>query len=315
MFFQMGIETRMGKLPDYISPGFREQTSGIVIQPISKFVSERIIQHAEIDFPQELMINYVNAIDQGYLPILVTNHASHADAVTSAKLMNVLRKIANGTLPLDEQMQGFNVPMAASLPSGLQGPYLRQVLYGAQPIVEANGFYSAPIARDKDKKSREEGGYEMADTSRDYLKTLRSKIEAGFTGFLLYPEGTTESGKTDKDGKLVGMIPFEEESILNHIRILEKYSGKKAMIIYAGITGSTDAINPNTKKASLNLIKRVFRPQTFRIKVGGIIRTDDPEFLELLRSTKPKEAISTFIGRKIAALLPVEMRGVYAVPD
>lgn len=311
----MGIETRMGKLPDYISPDIREQVSGLVVQPISRFVSERMMQHAEIDFPQELIIEYVNSIDAGYLPILVTNHASHADAVTSAKLMNLLRKLANRTLPADQQIMGFNVPMAASLPSGLQGSYLRQVLYGSQPIIEANGFFSVPIVRGKDKKPVEEGGYGMADNSRDYLKTSRTRIEEGYAGFLLYPEGTTESGKTGENGKPIGMIPFEEEAILNHVRLLEKYSGKKAMIIYAGITGSTDAIDPNTKKASLNLIKKVLRPQTFRIKVGGIIRTDEPEFRAMLKGYNPKQVISTFVARKIALLLPPEMRGVYGKPE
>lgn len=305
----MNAETRPENLANYVPPTIAEKVMGkLLLRPASTLMSERILEHAKLEMPDEFLIEYVHAIDAGYVPILVANHSSHADAVTSAKLIKLLIKIANGALPADNQMQMFSFPLAASLDAGKQGPFLRQVYWGSKPVIENAGFVPNPIVRPKDQRSLEKGGYDMKGNLRDYLKRYKQRMKEGPNGTVLYPEGTTESGKTDENGLPIGMIPFEEDSISGHIRFTKKFTGRKIMLIYAGITGSTSAIDPNTKKVPLRAIDSMIHPDQYKIRVGGIIREDDPEFTQLTTN----EEINNFMGRKIASLLPPNMRGVYA---
>lgn len=305
LFLQMSTETRPENLTGYIPESLREKIAGVVLRPASTYVSERIIRHAQIELPEGFLTEYVMAIDSDYAPILVSNHASHADAAVAAKLISLLRKIANRTLPDDEQMMGFNVPLAKSLLTGHQGGYLRQAYLGSEPVIEANGFYAVPIARSQDQDPER---YAMPGNEREYLANTRRRMLAGFTGTVLFPEGTTEGGKIREDGKLVGMIPLQRNSISTHISLTHRYAHKKVVIITAGITGGIEAINPNTKRAPFRIIARVRHADAFKITAGGIIKEDDLDFAALKRP----EEINDFIGRKIAELLPPPMRGVYA---
>lgn len=305
----MGKESLENRSTDYIMPSFAEKILGkTILRPGSTFMSERILKHARIELPDDFLVEFVNAIDSKYIPILVANHASHADAVTSAKLVKLLIYIANRALPEDEQMDMFTLPLAASLESGHQGGFLRQVYLGSKPVIEDAGLWPNPITRPKDKKSEKEGGYGMEQNLDTYRNLHRERLEKKPNGTVLYPETTTTGGSTDINGIPHGMIPFEGISIRAHEVFAKRYSGRTPMLIYAGIMGSTSAIDPNTKRVPIRALNSMINPDQYHIKVGGIIKTDDPEYSNL----RTNEEINEFVGRKIASQLPPEMRGVYA---
>ncbi|KKR17162.1 MAG: hypothetical protein UT87_C0021G0003 [Candidatus Levybacteria bacterium GW2011_GWC1_40_19] len=301
----MSTETKPSNLTGYIPPGLSEKISGVIIRPGSTFVSRRIVENTKLLYPQDFLTEYVRGIDEGYAPIVVSNHASHADAAVVARLTSLLRKIANRTLPNDGQVKGFNVPLAKSLLTGHQGAYLRQAYLGTEPVIEDHGFFAVPIARPQDQ---DPDRYGMPGNEREYLANTRRRMQNGFIGTVLFPEGTTEGGKSKVAGKVVGMIKFQPESIPRHIRLTQKHTKKKVMIIPVGITGGRDAINPDTKKAPLRLLYRLMQPNAFGLFAGKIIREDDPDFAMLQTS----EEINEYVGRRIAKLLPPEMRGVYS---
>ena len=65
------------------------------------------------------------------------------------------------------------------------------------------------------------------------------------------------------------------------------------------------------KKSPFRLLTAYCTLNQFHIRVGGIIKTDGQEYASL----KTTEEINNFVGRKIASLLPEEMRGVYGAMD
>ena len=293
---------------DFIFPDNKERALASGAQNFSGLLTERIIRNSYLDIPDAFIDNYKDAINEGYVPILVTNHTSHADAAVSTKLINLLIIEGNKVLADEEKMSLFSVPLAASLEMGQQGPLLRQIYLGAKPIIERYGFLPNLIVRPKDNRTPEEGGYNMKSNNSQYRKRYKQRLHGTRNGTLLYPEGTTEGGKIGANGLPKGMIPFEDISIPFHLLMSEKYTGRKPIVITAGITGSHNVIDANTKSAAwTRLLSSYLDPNQFILKVGEIIKTDAPEFQALGDNGKLNE----FIGKKVASLLPPEMRGVY----
>lgn len=307
----MSIERKSENLPDYVPPKFSSRIKGkLLYRPVSRLMAERILDNAQIEVPQNFWIDFVNGIDSGYTPMVITNHSSHADAAASSAFLKQLRYMANRALPLDQQITGFTIPLAASLPSGLQGDYLRDVYNGAIDVFRQAGFHPNLIVREKDQIPKEQNGYGMKDNKREYLKTHKEQAEMGIIGTLIYPEGTTRSGQLNENGLPIGMVPFEDQSISVHMRLANKHTNKKVMIIYAAITGSEKAIDTNNRKISSKAMSAILHPDQFKIRAGGIILQDDPEFAAL----KTNLEINNYLGAKIASILPEQMRGVYALP-
>ncbi len=299
----MNAETRPENLQGYIPPELTEKAAEMT-QYVGRRLTEKVIAYTTVNLPKGFTYEYSKNIIEGYLPIIVANHASHADGASISKLTRYLTKRAYLELHPDQQdFNGFNLPLAKSLLTGHQGWKLRRFYKYAEPAIEANGLFALPLVRDKDKEK-----YGLETNPKEYLRTLRNRVEDGYGGLVLFPEGTTISGQKDESGRFLGIQPFEEDSISAHIRLLKKYSRKNVMIIPGGISGGHEVINSGTKSIPFKAFTKAMRPDMFTINVGDVIKTDDPNFSALLSS----EEINDFVGNKIAALLPPEMRGIYA---
>jgi len=303
----MNKETAPDALQGYIPPSFQEKAAEVTTQYIGRRLTEKVIANTRVEFVPGFVREYQELIREGYLPIVVANHASHADGAAISKLTRFLTKRARLDIHPDEnEFNGFNMPMAMSLLSGQQGWKLRRFLKYGQPALEENGVFPLPLVREKDAEK-----YGLKLDPRQYLKNLRSRIERGYSGIVLFPEGTTEGGKSESFGNLTGglkgMQPFEDGSVSAHIRQLEKHSGKKAMIIPVGISGGAQVINSDIKSVPFEAFKKANKPDFFHLNVGSIIRSDSDRYQALNSANE----INSFVGESIASLLPREMRGVY----
>lgn len=299
----MSTETKPSNLTGYIPPGAIERAAGVT-QYMGQRLVEKIIIKTSVERPYGFDVSFVGAAVDGYLPIIVSNHASHADGAAVSKLT---RHLTNLFLMYgDAHFRGYNMPLAISLLTGHQGWFLRMGYHYAEAPMENNHLFALPLVREKD---HEKYGMKLGMREKgEYLVSLRKRVEEGYLGIVLFPEGTTEGGKTEGDGSFKGMQPFEEGSIAGHVGRLKKYSGRKIMIIPIAITGGHQVINSNTKGIPIQSVLRILDLSMFRIKVGGVIREDDRDFSE---AKKPGE-VDRLVGRRIAQLLPAEMRGVYA---
>jgi 1-acyl-sn-glycerol-3-phosphate acyltransferase len=201
-----------------------------------------------------------------------------------------------------ENFKGFSMPLAESLLTGHQGWKLRAMYHYAEGPMERSDLLALPLVREKDSEK-----YGLPLDPKEYLRSLRRRVNAGYKGIVLFPEGTTEGGKSD-NGTLNGMQEFDEGAITGHMGRLKKYGGRKVMLIPVGITGGSEIVDSNVKSIPLSSLAKIGDLRLVRIMIGKVIREDDPELCSV---SKPAE-IDQFVGKRIAQLLPPQMRGVYA---
>ena len=299
---KMSKETSPENLSEYIPPGAIEITADRATHYIGRRLAEKIIARTTVERPASFNMLFSLAISTGYLPIIVANHASHADGMAVSKVTRHLTRIAQASSP-DGNFKGFSMPLAKSLLTGHQGWFLRMMYHLAEKPMKRNGLFALPLVREKDIDM-----YKMEDNTREYLASFRRRVEGNYGGIMLFPEGTTEGGKKDEEGNFKGMQPFEEKSISAHMKLLKKHSGRRVVIIPAGITGGSEIINSETKGIPLYSFLKILDLSMLRITLGEIIPDDGSEFSHLRTS----DDINRFVGGRIARLLPSEMRGVYA---
>lgn len=265
-------------------------------------IAERIVANTDISYPEGFRSEFVRAIDDGYFPIVIANHSSHADGLIISKLTADLTLLSQRTLPEGTKFNGFLMPLAASLSEGQQGFALHEAYKGSKSVLGKNRLMDVPIVRKKDIKR-----YGMQERNTRYIALMLRGIRAGYGGIVLFPEGETTGGKTIH-GKTNGMQKFGEDSIVSHVKLAQKVTGRKVMIIPVGITGGTQILNSDTRRPPLRSFVKILRPDMAKINVGRIIKEEDPMISKLSLPL----SINAAIGAQVAKLLPPEMRGAYA---
>lgn len=276
---------------------------------------EKGIVAAQVDYPEGFGKVFKQAMSernekgqQKYSIFVVSRHHSHPDGFIIARLALDLKAMANDVLPADEQMKGLFMPLAQSLEDGQQDKPIMQIYKEIKPTMKRFGLVPAPIVREKDIAT-----YEMKKDDDEEAR-MRQLIEQRYNGIVLFPEGTTKSGKTDKQGNLYGMVDFELNSIKKSYLFLKRNMGAESLFIPTATFGGRELLNPDNKWVSPSLLLTTLispYPAIASIKVGMPIRSDEGELENLLRG-KDRLALNKFFGKIIAQMLPPNEQGVYA---
>lgn len=284
--------------------------------PLIRTAVEKGIIATSVEYPSGFNIIVKNAMSERnekgkskYSIFIVLRHHSHPDGFIVARLTLDLKAIANSVLPNDEQTAGFFMPLAQSLEDGQQDRPMMKVYHEIKPTMRSFGLVPTPIVREKDKDS-----YEMKQDIEQEAR-MRSVVKQGYNGIVLFPEGTTTSGKTNVDGQVNGMVDFELNAIKKSYLFLKRNTGRESLFIPAATFGGREILNPDNKWVSpLRLFTLLVSPYPHLtdIRVGMPIRSDEGDLAELLRG-RDRKALNDFFGHTIAQLLPNKIeRGVYA---
>lgn len=242
----------------------------------------------------------VELISAGYIPVIVSNHQSHTDAVP---IVNMVNLIMNNS---DDLLGGFIMPYAISASSGNQGNVIQSLFYTSNPWLVNHGVIPLPVIREKDKVK-----YGIKGQSSAALKKIL-KAPEDHLGVTIFPEGTVQGGRKDSNGNITGMVHAENGlgSILRYWLI----SKKSFFVLPVGINGTFNIFDPNNLRPTPEAFKALVRNMLFsgnpvklaQVRVGQPITSED--FTE---SFKTADDITTFIMQKVAGLLPGEAKGVY----
>lgn len=251
--------------------------------------------------------------------------------------------------PEKKRFKGFVLTIAKSLDieGKGQGPFIEELQKQAQSWFHEHFLTTDGFVREKDK---EKYGLSGIINKKHNLKMVQD-IREGTTGRAFFPEASVEGGRISAEEKngnhnnIKGMQKFDTS--IKYDRLLEhiQKAGKKAVFLTVGSHGAFRIIDPNTKKpiptweawianfnplntyvisdfmkAFTRLMVDIEIKGLMEVKIGMPIKAEDivREIIEnrkgqFSNEQKPtSEEISSYLGKKIAALLPPEARGVYA---
>lgn len=279
--------------------------------PLIRLAVEKSIVGTEVEYPQGFKPVLEEAITEMKDPkiFLAVRHQSHPDGFIIGRLTLDLKAMINDVLPPEKQTAGFFMPLAQSLEEGQQDRPVMQVYQEIKPALRKFGLVPAPIVRAKDVDK-----YKM-QTDEDEELRMRELISEGYNGVMLFPEGTTEGGRTDDSGNVIGMVPFERNAIKRTYLFLKRNTGSEVIFIPAATFGGREMLDPDTKQVSPRQLLTALispLPHIASIRVGMPIRSDEGEAAELLKG-RDRDALNNFFGGKVAELLPDEReQGFYA---
>jgi 1-acyl-sn-glycerol-3-phosphate acyltransferase len=267
--------------------------------PIITLGSERINKNTPVNYEEGFWQEFIPALNEGYVPLVLANHESHFDGTTISKVA--------GELTHEGWLMGFMMPLAASLDNGDQGGKMKALYRSQYPLLRRNSTVPLNITREKDKESYNE----KANLIR-VIRDLVEYINEGY-GIVQFPEGETTGGKIGKSGIRNGMIPFKKDAIRSLLLAVEK-AGRMPLIIPVSIDGGFRVLNPDRKLPTRNAIRVGMgrsNPPLVNVTVGFPIKADEGEIAKLIKN-KNWVGVNEHVGRRIAGHLPQLQRGVYA---
>ncbi len=243
-------------------------------------------------------------INNGYVPVIYSNHQSHTDGVILSILIEEIRKHL-----APDRLNGFLCPVAASMASGDQNDRVQGGTFIFQPIFNRIGFIHVPIIREDDRRK-----YGMEGSNREAIERLIYAPRDNY-GLVVFPEGTVQGGRAGKDGRINGMQQVEGGGILLRCISFWRDQGKKSVLLPVGIVNSYQIFNPDRydlPKALMEMIGGESKvSQLVNVVVGEPITSDEiNQNLGKMLDPKKQEHID-YLMKKIALLLPVEARGYY----
>ncbi|MCL4354453.1 hypothetical protein M1349_03220 [Patescibacteria group bacterium] len=206
---------------------------------------ERLISKTDVIYPQDFLQEYRTAMRTGCFPIVISNHQAHIDGVTISVLTKTLVRQANEILPDEQKTKGFLLPVATSLATGDQEVRLRVLYETTRPIIERNGLFPVNLTRPKDVRK-----YGLPPNKDEFIMNMLMRIDQGYEGIVIFPEGTVQAGRRKDDGKIHGMQAFKEGSIMNVISIAQSRN-KDIVFVPVAITGGPDIFNQNKNSPNL----------------------------------------------------------------
>lgn len=272
--------------------------------PVIEAGLERILSITPLVLPEEVQEEYLRLRGEGYVPANAANHTAQEDANSEAKWADAQFQLEE-SLPPERRLRDLRKPFAWSLNSGAQGPAIQGLYHAEMEFLEKHHIIPVHIVRAKDVTE------DTRPNLLDYYKQLVAALKAG-SGLSIFPEGDTWGGKRNEDGHINGMHSFQEDSIRSLVSAA-RLAEKKLMIMPIGLEGSFRIQDPETKlptrwalRNGLGFSERPLK----RVRVGLPIPTDQGELGELI-GAKNWQGANELIGRKIAALVPANHRGIH----
>lgn len=309
-----------------IVPKFKRLGTKIIRPPIAKAaeiffdrVERKIVERIEPEYAEGFDAAFREAMrDPDTIPILISNHEGHADAISTAIISRRLTGIASETRGNEDL--GYMLTVAASLETGHQNLFLQEGMKVVQGMLPRYSLSTQPFVREEDRER-----YGITSHNEDYTEKLLEIVGKGVNrsadGLAFYPQGSVESGRRIKEGPnknhIKGMQRFNCDKLYNLIRIIEARYHRKVLLIPVGSHGAGNVINPDHRRPTLATIVKLATPNPrslMQVKIGMPIKWRDlKKQIEEQKGQKVTlEDVENSLGKTIASLLPPDARGIYA---
>lgn len=299
------------------------------ISMLLPFIERKLVKTMVPEFPQKFEIAFGEQMkDQNTVPIIVSSHEGHADAITMVALSKILTNLANQTSDpqkndSENRLKGFQLLVAASMRAGHQGLLIQESVVQAEKKYFPHKY---PLTFVDYVREKDVGKYGMEPNKIAFTRRLIRAVNERY-GIAVFPEASVESGR--KDGKnrnaIKGMQPINCENLRTVIKIII-HQGKSVLLIPVGSHGAYKIVDSNLDKKSgepanritLKELKALLGKDANKLisaRVGMPIKYEDiiNELMAQRQGKQPTEQdISDLLGKKIAQLLPESARGVYA---
>jgi len=236
----------------------------------------------EIVDKNENLSQVVGLIKDGFIPIFVSSHSSHADLFAALKVLSFVQDQMD---PNDPKFVQFIY--AKSIDTGHQGKPIQQIFDKFKSFLKHKNVLPLPVVRQKDTEK-----YGLPPEMGN-LKQLLSIPEKN-NGLFIFPEGTTEGGKI-KNGKLNGLQSVEDASSINKVCKKCVKINKKFVAVPIAINGSHQIFSSDTGIIDYT--------KTAQIIIGDLLFEKD--------LIGQKEKPLDIIMQNIAYHLPLEARGIF----
>ncbi len=247
------------------------------------------------------------SLSQGRRLIGIINHQGLGDGIA---LSMTTRHIAEVAHKMGFDMEGFAMPVAASLESGGQG-FLTQVLYKAfTPNYERIGrVRSFPYTRPEEAK------YGLRQTIETRIRETRA-MQGGIASGLhitVFGEGVVTGGRTNKEtGQINGLVEVRKELPLQFLELMAG-KGFTADFVPIGMHGSYRYFSADRRMPTRELMRGLTGREVDPIisRVGRVVSIEEITDFCGKPNKNNAEQVTRFLMGRVAALLPDEARGVY----
>lgn len=286
-------------------------------------IENRIMKPMVPEFPERFERVFEKEMqDSNTVPILISSHQGHVDGLFAAVVSKKLKDMASKTIDLQgnnhgNRLQGFILPIAASIRTGHQGLLLKQGIIQAEK--KYLPYYSLLLADYVRKKDEEK--YGMQSNAFALTRYLAEKIREGY-GVADFPEGSVQGGRQNEKG-INGMQQIDYDNLYTIIKIIKKQN-RKPLFIPMCSYGAFKIINHNIDKKTNQPANRIGLKE-FKVLVGSGTKNlmsvrigmpiKDENLIEELTKQGEKitpRNIGDYLGKVIANLAPLDARGVYA---
>lgn len=275
---------------------------------------ERINKLTDIKYPNRFEIEYLEAVREGCFPIIIANHDSHFSGVTLSLVAKKLTDLGNNVLYAEGRSNGFLMPTAASLATGHQDAGLKIMYEAVGPILDENHLRPVSMTRAKDVRR-----YGLQPNRKEYRYNMQKGIEIdGFKGIAIFPEGTVQAGRKNKQGKRFGMQPFKDGSIMENITFAKEFASEVVFVPVA-VSGGYKVLDPDKNfpppLKALAAGLGFGNPAIVKVNYGMPVRSSAEEVRQLILDAvnyEGRRKLDAFFGHTVASMLPPQERGVYA---
>lgn len=167
------------------------------------------------------------------------------------------------------------------------------------------------VARNKDRK---EYGMERTDEA---VSELDGTVLVEGKGVVIFPEGTTQSGRRDKKtGIRSGIVEIRNKQLATLTKNSLEKAGREVAFLPVAVDGGYNIFDTTTNKIQMEAWKCIalneipFVERTLATAVVGKPFTSRV-FEDAGISLKDSDGINSYAMKKITALLPENMRGYY----
>jgi len=240
-----------------------------------------LINNFEIVDNNNNLSKVVDLRKDGFIPMFVSSHSSHADLLAALKVLNYVQ---DQTGPNPNEIQFL---YAKSIDTGHQGKSIQQVFDKFKTFLKRKNILPLPIVRKKDTTK-----YNLQSDSSSLKKIL--SIPEENSGLFIFPEASIEGGRVE-NGRVKGLQSVEDAQSINHLCKKCAKLGKKFVAVPIAINGSHLVFSPDTGIIDYN--------QTAEIIIGDLLFKDD--------LVGQKEKPLDIIMQNIAYHLPLESRGIF----
>lgn len=311
----MSVESREGTLGK--PPQFRSMKD--VITSIKRHILASRQESVVLGSPRNHPPYYNHMVEKymrtgEFSPLFLGTHKSHPGGFPPMEEAFDIMNLTNAVLPANKtRIRGSYLIAASSLRDGGQNEEVKAYFRTAKPMLDK--LCVEPLFVVRDKEAQNGALRDKLAQNRPLMQTVR---DGKFS--IALPEGSVESGRQKlggKPGEINGMITIKP-NIVKFLATCIKEQGMEPLIFFVGDTGENRIYDPNTEKITSEAAKHAIPFMPGHI-MSAVVDYPTP-YSEIVRhlginGRLPKGILEQYCGERLAQLLPLNERGVYAEPQ